>query len=194
MKNRPISKIFSLIIKVIILLSLFLFIYYLLYIKSNLIISENLIKTEKILNEQKNYISQSRITFIELIKLDPKSPNFVLEKRNEVKTLNEINEKALIYLENPYTYPKIFIKPKKYSNFLGNELKEKMMKLRQKNKNFFIEQKEFFSKLETINFQDQTEFLKSAESIKLLTKQTNLILEHQFLLDKINYYQNKLIQ
>ena len=192
MKSSLITKIFGLFIRILILFLLFLFVYYLLYIKSNLVISKTLIESEKVLNEHKNYISQSRITFIELIKLDPESPNFVLEKRNEIKTLDEINKKALEYLANPYNYPKILIKPNEYSNFLDNKLEKGLISLAEKNKNFFLEQKKFFSKLETINFQDQTEFLKSPESIKLLTEQTNLIFEYNFLLDKIDYYQIKL--
>jgi hypothetical protein len=192
MKIGLIKNSVFLLIKIIFLLFLFLFFYYVLFLNADSKFSDTLIESEKYLNKQKNYLSQSRIALVEMIKMDPDSKNFVLDKRNSLKTIKEINEKALEEADNKFDLQNTTSFPNEYSDFINKELKTELNNLSEKNKNFLLEQKDFLSELEAVNFPDQTEFLKSDRSIKFLTDQTNLILEYDFLLEKVNYYQKKL--
>ena len=66
--------------------------------------------------------------------------------------------------------------------------------LENKNKEFLEKQENFFIEFMKLSFKGQKEVLRSQETISLLAEQTNLILEYDFLLDKVNYYKQNIIK
>lgn len=139
----------KLLLKISLFLALFLAIFYLFFLKPRLAL-------EKKLTQEYFLFVQNRLAFVELTRLDPKSPNFEIEKSSLVSTLKNTNKKGLE---------------------IASRKEEKEIYERQNN----ILEKVFATK----SYEEGVAILKSNEAIELLTDQTNLILELEFQLEKL---------
>lgn len=165
--------------KALLIFTLLLAGYYFFFLKPQLELPNKLTKTEKVLSEHHTTLLQNRLAFVELTKLNPDSAVFNLEKSNLVGTLQKTNEEGLKALENPTIPPEV-----------DESLSERYIGLLSETKAVYEKQNELLEEVFATNsYEAGTKILKSDESISTLTDQTNLVLEFEFWLKKINSLQ-----
>jgi hypothetical protein len=166
-------------VKTFVLLILLLAGYYFLFLGPKLAFPNKLLQTEERLAKHHSSLLQNRLSFVELTKLDPNSASFNLEKSSLVATVKETNEEGLNALKKQSELPKI-----------DNDLNSRYESLLEETRSVYEDQERLLEKVfATDSYQAGVGILKSDESIKILTKQTNLILEYDFWLKKINEIQ-----
>lgn len=144
--------------------------YYFAIIKPNQIKIFKIKETKKILSTNYANLVQNRIAFTELTRLDPNAINFDSQKSDLVATLTRSNEEGLKALDASFNNQNI-----------AEIVKEDYPELIEKTKTFYKDQKDLLEKVfATKSYQEGVEILKSDEAIKLLTDQTNLILNFDF--------------
>jgi len=169
------SKIF---LKVIILTTIFSVLYFFFY----LIPKAKEIKKRKELTNflipYKNILVQNRIAYIQLTKLDPRNPKFNNQKSNLVSILKEEGLKKFENLEKEnQNLPEV------------KGVSEKIPPLLTKTKDTLLELEKLLQKVfETKTYEEGLKILKSDEAVKLLTRQTNLIIEFDSLIKQLNSY------
>ncbi len=163
-------------VKTFVFLILFLTGYYFLFLGPKLAFPSKLLQVEERLAQHHFSLLQNRLSFVELTRLNPNSASFNLEKSNLVATVKKTSEEGLNALEKQSELPKI-----------DNDLNSRYMSLLEETRMVYEDQEKFLEKVfATDSYQAGVEILKSDESIKLLTKQTNLILEYNFWLSRIS--------
>ena len=168
-------------VKILILLGLFLIGYYFLILGPRLAMSEKAAQLEKKISQHYFNLLQNRLTFVELTRLDPDSAAFNLEKSNLVGTLEKTKKEGLELVKKENNIPKV-----------DNKLSNEFPLLLTDTENFYKEQEELLKKVfETKSYEKGVEILKTDDAIKLLTKQTNLILKYQYWLEKVNDQQER---
>ena len=166
-------------VKTFVFLVFFLVGYYFLFLGPKLAFSDKLLQAEEELAQHHSKLLQNRLSFVELTRIDLDSASFNLEKSNLVATVKKTNEEGLNVIEKQSELPKI-----------DNDINNRYISLLEETKTVYEDQEKLLEKVfATDSYQAGVEILKSDESIKLLTKQTNLILEYDFWLKKINELQ-----
>lgn len=109
-------------------------------------LSKSLIAKEKVLAAHYSNLIQNKVAYVNLAKLDPKSPSFDAEKSNLVGIIKETNKKGL---EKP---------------------------LDEHEKQIFTRQNAILDKVfATKSYKEGVALLRSQESVQLLTDETSLI-------------------
>lgn len=162
--------------KVLIIASLIFIGYYFILLKPKIDQPQKLAKTQTILSSHKNSLIQNKVSFVELSKLNPNSPGFEYEKKELVETLKVSIENGKASIENPEKLPDI-----------NKGLSERHPGLLEETKQVYLDQEQLLKKVfATKSFEEGVEIMRSDESIRLLTKQTNLILEYDFWIETIS--------
>jgi|GEM_PF-7054935 len=147
--------------------------YYFFFLKPKIELPNRINKAQEILTNHHSTLLQNRLSFVELTKLDPEAGTFNLEKSSLIGTLQETSKEGLKTLENPTKLPEV-----------NKELSERYNKLTSETRELYEKQDRLFEKVfATDSYEAGTELLRSDESIKILTTQTNLILEYKYWLD-----------
>lgn len=164
----------NILIKTILISFLFILTYYFLVLLPSKIRSKNLQEAQKEVSLHYINLLQNRLAYTELIKLDSDSPNFNLEKTelvNQIKNTNDKGQKKL--KENG----KVFI---------SSNLQKKYEAILQNTEDFFKDQENILNEVfATDSFTEGIDILKSGQSIEILTRQTNIILEFQWFLNQL---------
>ncbi len=140
------------------------------------------IKRQKEISDIKRYILtsyyilvQNKISYVFLTRLDEKSPDFNLEKSEIIESLKSTQKRGLEYLGNPI--------PKES---FDKNLSATLSTLSLETEKIYEEQKNLLDKVfSTKSYQEGLNLLKSKEAVNLLTRQTNLLLEYQFWLERL---------
>ena len=149
--------------------------YYYFFLKPNIELAQIRSETIKILSLHKDTLIQNRIAYITLTQLDPDSANFNAEKVSAVNTLKTTREKGLSDIENNKVIPNV-----------NKELYNRLPYLLSDLKRVYEEQNEILDKVYTTKSYDEgLTILKSEKAVKLLTMQTNLILEYEYWIEKL---------
>jgi hypothetical protein len=162
-------------VKTLIFFILLLAGYYFLFLGPKLAFPSKLLQAEERLAQHHFKLLQNRLSFVELTRLDPNSAGFSLEKSNLVLIVNKTNEEGLNDLENPPKLPEV-----------NKELSDRYQELLNETRKIYENQNKLLEKVfDTDSYEVGVEILKSDESIKLLTRQTNLILEFEYWLSQL---------
>lgn len=157
--------------------------YYLFILKPSLELPNKLLKAEKTISEHSSTLTQNRLSFVELTRLDPNSANFSIEKSNVISKLKETNKEGLDLIQKQGSIPEI-----------DEELTKRFSILLSETKKIYEEQENLLERVfETKTYEEGVEILKSDQAVGLLTRHTNLILEYKFWLNFINNKQEELI-
>jgi hypothetical protein len=122
---------------------------------------------KKLINLHKTILTQNRLAYISLTRLNPKDENFENQKSAVIETLKKTNQEGIKAVENKDQPPNPKIIPAQdYSSLLleTKRIYEGQNKLLEK---VFV----------TKSYEEGVAILKSPDAIELLTRQTNLILE-----------------
>jgi hypothetical protein len=132
--------------------------------------SQKIVYTQNVLSSYRNNLTQNKISFIGLSKLNPNSSGFEYEKNELVESLQTSIDKGGKTSENPEKLPNINI-----------ELSERYPGLLEETNKVYQDQESLLEKVfATKSFEEGIEIMRSEESVQLLIKQTNLILEYDF--------------
>lgn len=171
-----------LLVKITIFVSLLFTSYYLFVLKPGLEFPNKLLSAEKSLFLHHNNLLQNRLSYVELTRLEPNSANFSLEKSSLVSTFQKTNQEGIELVSREDRIPEI-----------DKELDKRFPTLLSETKTIYEDQNKLLEKVfATGSYEEGVTILKSEESINLLTRQTNLILEYEFWLDKMNQKQKSL--
>ncbi len=167
--------------KILILLTLFLIGYYFFILGPRLAIPEKAAQLEKEIGQHYFNLLQNRLAFVELTRLNPGSAAFNLEKSSLVETIQKTNQEGQEALKKAGELPKV-----------NQEFSEKFPELIEKTKQVYQKQNQLLERVfKTNSYEAGIEIIKSDESVELLTQETNLILEYQYWLAKIDDLRNK---
>jgi len=162
-------------VKTFVFLILLLAGYYFLFLGPKLAFPSKLLQAEERLAQHHSNLLQNRLSFVELTRLDPNSTGFNLEKSNLVLIVKKTNEEGLNALEKQSELPKI-----------DNDINSRYESLLGETRTVYEDQEKLLEKVfATDSYQEGVEILYSEEAIELLTRQTNLILEYDFLLSRL---------
>ena len=162
-------------IKILILTILFLTLYYFFIVKPKVLLQKDIAQTRAVLSSNYTILVQNRLAYIELTRLNPSSANFQYQTANTIDVLQKTQKEGLDLAKEKKTIPDL-------KNFDIN-----FPKLLTETESVYRQQEDIIKKVtETEKYEDGLKILKSDESVKLLTTQTNLILEYEFWLEKIN--------
>ena len=146
------------------------------FLKPKLELTNKFLSAEKVLNQHAFNLTQNRLSFVQLTRLNPKSASFDFEKSDLVGTLQKTIKEGLEAFEAKRETPSI-----------DPKLSERFPALLEETKEIYKRQDGLLKRVfETKSYGEGVAIMKSSEAIELLTKQTNLILEYQFWLDEIN--------
>ena len=144
--------------------------YYFFFLKPKIELTQNRSETIKILSLHKDTLIQNRIAYITLTQLDADSANFNAEKVGAVNTLKTTRENGLSDIENNKVIPNV-----------NKELYNRLPYLLSDLKRVYEEQNEILEAVyATESYDEGLTILKSEKAVKLLTMQTNLILEYEY--------------
>jgi len=150
--------------------------YYIFLLKPKLELPEKLLTVEKTLIIHQSILTQNRLAYAELTKLDPENASFTSDSTNLVQTLEATQKDGLKTLSEKNNIPEI-------NSLTKSEFEE----LLNETETIYIGQEELMKEvLATEKYKDAISILKSKEGVNLLTRQTNLILKYQFWLEKID--------
>ena len=153
--------------------------YFLFFLLPQIRLVEKLNKAEAELALHHTNLVQNRLAYIALTRLDPNSANFQAETANIIETLQETRKEGLELVKEKNNIPNL-------KNFDIN-----FPKLVAETESVYRQQEELIKKVtETEKYEDGLVILKSDEAVNLLTKQTNLILEYEYWLEKIKSSQD----
>lgn len=183
-----------LITRFILLLFLIFAGYYLLFLRPLLALPGAYDKTAKILSQHHANLLQNRLALVGLAKLDPQSQTAHLDKNRLFSALTETNRKGLELLNAAAALPKVRGVPTQSTRFLNSELNEAAKILSEKTRSLFNEQKPLIAELEQMDVNRQRARIRADDAVKLLTDHTNLILEYEFWMKRIQQEQRKLAQ
>ncbi|MDP2693188.1 MAG: hypothetical protein Q8O88_06175 [bacterium] len=179
-------------LKTLIVTAILLFGYYWLFLRPELIIWEKVQKNEQILIVQKNYLSQSRIIMVELIKSDVNDYYYPTHLKKTLELLSQINNTALKKSKETISYDPVLSLGRKNIRAYNRNILSGIYKITEENKVFLSKQKEMLSNLQLLNFDQQKEFLHTNQVVPLLTEQTNLTLEYDYWLNQITVLKRSL--
>ncbi len=161
-------------VRVILMLSILFSSYYFIYLKPKVQLAKNISELEKVLTLNKTTLTQNRIAYIELTRLNSESPSFTREVTNIIAILEKTQKDGSERIQNQSPLPKTNTDSNKITTLLHNT------------DAFYREQQELMKKIkQTGSYNEGLSIIKSGESVKLLTKQTNLILEYGYWLDEL---------
>ena len=167
----------NLIGKVLFFSLIFTSFYYFLFLKPEIQTQKDLSLTENTLNADLTNLVQNRISYIELTRLDTKSINFQTEIANITKEIRETQNKGLELINNKNSLPPI------------KNIEINFPVIMEETESVYIKQKELIGRvMQTKSYEEGLKVLTSDEAVSLLTKQTNLISEYRFWLEKIENY------
>lgn len=160
----------------VVLTSFILFsVYFIAFLRPNVIKNQNISQTVQILTHHKNTLTQNRIAFLNLARLNTNSVNFDGERSSLVNSLKETNSKGISDTEVKNTIANI-----------NGELSKRFPELLMDTRSVYEEQTAILDKVfATKTFDEGVEILRSSEAVDLLTRQTNLILEYEWWIEKI---------
>ena len=162
-------------IKILILTILFLTLYYFFIVKPKVLLQKDITQAQTILTKNHTVLVQNRLAYIALTRLDPNSANFQYQTANIIDTLQETQKKGLDLVKEKNNIPDL-------KNFDIN-----FLKLLAETESVYRQQEELINEvIKTEKYEEGVEILKSDKAIELLTNQTNLILEYEYWLGKIN--------
>lgn len=152
----------------ILLVSLVLFSsYYFLFLKPKIELEENKTAAIKTLTLFENALTQNRLSYVSLTKLDPDSTNFDSERTNALKLLKSTQEDISKYAD---MYNSI--------SFINQDLSTRFPALLTEIQDVNQKQMEIMDAVyKTKSYEEGLLILKSDEAVKILTDETNLILE-----------------
>lgn len=146
--------------KILLVLAILITGYYFFFLKPKADSAAN----EKLLSKHYSILLQNRLSYVDLIKLDPKSPNTKLQKNDLLSKVESTQKEGLTFAS----------KEKKFGDLMS------------KTKKIYERQAKIIEELKTKKtFEEGIGLLKGQESVSLLTDQTNLILEYQYWLEKL---------
>lgn len=149
--------------------------YYFLVISPQNSFSNKIRQLESGLSTHHTNLLQNRLTFVELTKLDPDSASFNIEKSNLITSIQQTNEKGQQALKKIAKIPEI-----------DQELSDRFPSLIEETKQVYLQQNDLLEKIfATDSYEAGIAVIKSSESITLLTKETNLILEYKYWLARL---------
>jgi len=160
--------------KVLAFIAIFSSLYYFFILKSQILLKKEKLELVSALDRHKSLLTQNRLAYVELAKLDPKSSIFNDDKSNVIGHIQDSNKKGSEISDS--------FKP------LAKEpgFNQKITDLFKDSKQIYIEQNSLLDKVFTTkSYGDGLKILKSDESVALLTRQTNLILQYDFLIKQI---------
>lgn len=144
--------------------------YYVFFLKPDQERLNDLIEAEKILTLHKTNLTQNRLSYVALTKLDPGSLNFDPERSELVLTLRNTGKDGLQLIKDWNTLPRV-----------ERKLNERFPLLLDSTENVYRNQDKLLEKVfATSSYEDGLDILKSTEAIILLTQQSNLILEYGY--------------
>ena len=159
-------------IKILTFTSVFLGVYILFFAPTPSKVNE----AKNTLRTHKNTLIQSRISIVELAKLNPSSSNFEIEKQSLLEKLQQTNKEGLDKLETLDQIPKV-----------DTELEKRFPDLLSETRTLYEEQAEIINEVTSSpSYNSGIAVLKEDKTIKLLTKQNNLILEFEHWIEKID--------
>ena len=137
--------------------------------------SGNIIKAERILTIHKNTLTENRIAFIGLTRLDPESAVFPSDASTLLSTLETTQQEGLDQINAEPEIPD--------TNILSNNKYSEMLI---ETAGIYENQKNITDNIKSSkSYSEGLNILRSEASISLLTKQTNIIFEYQYWLDKM---------
>lgn len=132
-------------------------------------------RAEMALSEHMDNLLQNRLSFVELTKLNSTSASFDLEKSNLVETLKSTNKEGLKAAQKAQDMPEI-----------DKDLSKRYPSLLSETEKVYQGQNTLFDEVfSTDTFESGVDILKSDKAVEILTLQTNLVLEYDFWLKKI---------
>ena len=185
MMPSNIKKYLILTLKTVLAAFVLFFGYYWLFLRPDVLLWKNVKQNEEVLVIQKNYLSQSRIILVELIKADVNNPYYPTYLKSTLEILAKINNSAREKTAKEITYEPILSLGRKHIRAYNRNILSGIQNIAEKNKIFLKEQKEFLDSLQSKNYYEQKDFLVGNKAVVFLTKQTNLILEYDYWLKKI---------
>lgn len=132
------------------------------------------VEAEKVLTVHKNILTQNRIAYLGLTKLDSKSSSFSAEASNLIATLETTQKEGLEKINTQNTLPNTkILSTDAFSDLLT------------RTENVYKTQGEILNIIRsTKTYKDGLDILRSTESVNALTEQTNLIVEYEVWIEK----------
>lgn len=169
------KNIFRIVLKVTILSLIVFSVYYFGIMRPKIFNAQNVSQTIEVLRIHKNLLTQNRIAYVALTKLDGNSVNFDGERSSLVNSLKETNSKGISDTEAKNTIPNV-----------NGELSIRFPELLTDTSSVYEEQTVILDKVfATKTFDEGIAILESSEAVDLLTRQTNLILEYEWWIRKL---------
>lgn len=171
----------SFIPRILLFLLLILLGYYFFFLKPQLILPQTLFKAKISFTLHRTNLLQNRLALIELARLNPNNPNRDQERTQLLSQLQTANQQGLINIKSQPATKNL----PEFSQALAHLLTHHQTLLQ--------DQQTLADQLTQIDsFSAQLELLESPNTITLLTDQTNLILEYDHWLKKIDQQLEKL--
>lgn len=179
MLRLMIKKVITVLFQILLISSVLYSSYYFFYLKPKAKSANDIVEAEKVLIVHKNILTQNRIAYLGLTKLDSKSPSFSVDASNLIATLETTQKEGLENINTQNTLPKTkIISTDVFSDLLS------------RTGNVYKSQGEILNKIRsTKTYKDGLEILRSTESVNAITDQTNLILEYEGWIEKLKYTQ-----
>lgn len=193
----------TILVKVVALLLIFLGLYYILFLAPKIALPNAFLESQAVFAEHRTNLVQNRIALVELARLSPNSADIFNKEAELLKKLQATNEQGIKLLEENKELPSVAGVGNGFLYFLNNDLPVTLQSLRLKERQILEEQQSLIASLIDLIQQSATApkaevlstqfaLIRSDSSVKLLTRQSNLILEYDFWLKKISDYQAKL--
>lgn len=185
MMPNLIKKYLILSAKTLIIALILIFGYYWLILRPEAMIWKRLQYNEEILIQQQNYLSQSRIVLVELIKADANQYNYPTYLKNTLEKLQGINIVAHDKSQEKIQSEPILSLGKKHIRAYNRNILSGIHQITEENKIFLKDQKKMLDDLQLLNYNQQKEFLKTNQTVPLLTQHTNLLAKYDYWLAKL---------
>jgi hypothetical protein len=155
----------------VLVITIFIFTgYYFLFLKPKTEMPQKIVDTKNILSSYRNSLTENKISFIELSKLNPNSASFEYEKNELVEIIKASIENGKQTSENPNIIPQV-----------NSKLSERYPGLLEETNEVYLDQEHLLKQVFATNsFEEGVEIMRSDKSVQILTKQTNLILEYDY--------------
>lgn len=148
--------------------------YYLSFVKPKIELRTNLFIATNTLSTHLTNLTQNRVAYIRLTQLEPNSVSFQTDTGSLVDVLQKSQKDGLKLTEEKKSLPTLKDLQIDYPNLI------------KETENVYKDQGKLLEKvMATESYVEGLKILKSDEAIELLTRETNLILEYQFWLEKM---------